>query len=160
MKWRPLSGALPAGFNYAGSHNPYSVAAYVRARLGLAGPAVAVSSACSSSAKVFASAWRMLTAGLIDAAVVGGVAGAAGPAAAGVGAFVEVVLDDLAQKVAGLGSVCGGVGGGKAHGAILGGCPGWGLRTETGVRTSGNTEDALSCHPCGCLVRYVPAGAR
>lgn len=69
----PLSGALPAGFNYAGSHNPYSVAAYVRARLGLAGPAVAVSSACSSSAKVFASAWRMLAAGLIDAAVVGGV---------------------------------------------------------------------------------------
>ena len=32
-----------------------------------------VSTACSSSAKVFASAARMLAAGLIDAAIVGGV---------------------------------------------------------------------------------------
>jgi len=32
--------------------------------------------------------------------VVRGVAGAACPAAAGVGAFVQVVFDDLAQKIA------------------------------------------------------------
>jgi 3-oxoacyl-[acyl-carrier-protein] synthase-1 len=69
----PLSGALPADFHYAGSHNPFSVAAFVQAYFGLAGPATAVSSACSSSAKVFASASRMLAAGLIDAAIVGGV---------------------------------------------------------------------------------------
>jgi 3-oxoacyl-[acyl-carrier-protein] synthase-1 len=69
----PASGALPAGLVYQGTHNPYSLAAFVRASLGLTGPAVAVSSACSSSAKVFASAWRMMAAGLIDAAVVGGV---------------------------------------------------------------------------------------
>ena len=41
--------------------------------LGLAGPAVVISSACSSSAKVFASAQRALAAGVIDAALVGGV---------------------------------------------------------------------------------------
>src|SRR5690606_25506781 len=40
---------------------------------GLSGPAATISSACSSSAKVFASARRMIQAGLIDAAVVGGV---------------------------------------------------------------------------------------
>jgi 3-oxoacyl-[acyl-carrier-protein] synthase-1 len=49
------------------------VADYVRQRCGLEGPAVAVSCACASSAKAFASARRMIDAGLIDAAVVGGV---------------------------------------------------------------------------------------
>jgi len=39
----------------------------------LEGPAVAVSCACASSAKVFGSARRMIEAGLIDAALVGGV---------------------------------------------------------------------------------------
>jgi len=69
----PQSGALPPGFRYAQTHNPYSPAAFVRAYFGLRGPATAISSACSSGAKVFASARRMLATGLIDAAIVGGV---------------------------------------------------------------------------------------
>jgi 3-oxoacyl-[acyl-carrier-protein] synthase I len=69
----PQTGALPAGFDYAGTHNTYSLAAYVHEVLGLEGPSAVVSSACSSSAKVFGSARRMIAAGLIDAAVVGGV---------------------------------------------------------------------------------------
>ncbi|MEP6789723.1 MAG: beta-ketoacyl-[acyl-carrier-protein] synthase family protein [Ramlibacter sp.] len=69
----PQTGALPASLVYRGSHNPYSVTDFVRAYLGLRGPGMSVSSACSSSGKAFASAWRMLDAGLIDAAVVGGV---------------------------------------------------------------------------------------
>lgn len=69
----PATGALPAGLVYSGSHNPYSLTGFVRAYLGLDGPATSISSACSSSGKVFASAWRMIDAGLIDAAVVGGV---------------------------------------------------------------------------------------
>ncbi|QFY44197.1 beta-ketoacyl-[acyl-carrier-protein] synthase family protein [Candidatus Methylospira mobilis] len=69
----PLSGALPADFVYHGTHNSFSLSAYVRARLGLSGPACVVSTACSSSAKVFASAQRMIASGMIDAAVVGGV---------------------------------------------------------------------------------------
>ena len=67
------TGALPASLYYADSHNTYSVAAYVRAALGLQGPACVVSTACSSSAKVFAAAARWLQLGVIDAAVVGGV---------------------------------------------------------------------------------------
>jgi len=67
------TGALPADFDYARTHNTYSVSGYVRARLALAGPAWTVSTACSSSAKVFGTAARMIAAGLIDAAVVGGV---------------------------------------------------------------------------------------
>ena len=69
----PQSGALPASFRYAQTHNTYSPAAFVRAYFALRGPAMAVSSACSSGAKAFGSARRMLEAGLIDAAVVGGV---------------------------------------------------------------------------------------
>jgi 3-oxoacyl-[acyl-carrier-protein] synthase-1 len=69
----PLTGELPAKFDYRGSHNSFSVADYVSRRFALAGPAVTVCTACSSSAKVFANAQRMLAAGMIDAAIVGGV---------------------------------------------------------------------------------------
>ncbi|HUG21960.1 beta-ketoacyl-[acyl-carrier-protein] synthase family protein, partial [Piscinibacter sp.] len=69
----PHSGALPPDFHYAQTHNTYSVAAFVRRALDLRGPAFVVSTACSSSAKVFGSAARMIELGLIDAAVVGGV---------------------------------------------------------------------------------------
>ena len=69
----PVTGALPPGLVYHGSHNPYSLSGFVRAYLSLTGPAASVSSACSSSGKVFASAWRMIEAGLVDAVVVGGV---------------------------------------------------------------------------------------
>jgi 3-oxoacyl-[acyl-carrier-protein] synthase-1 len=69
----PVTGALPAWLHYAQTHNTYSVARYVRAALGLHGPAYVVSTACSSSAKVFAAAQRLIEQGLVDAAVVGGV---------------------------------------------------------------------------------------
>jgi 3-oxoacyl-[acyl-carrier-protein] synthase-1 len=69
----PLSGALPTSFEYGSTHNSFSVADYVRRRCCLEGPAVAVSCACASSAKAFGSARRMIEAGLIDAALVGGV---------------------------------------------------------------------------------------
>jgi 3-oxoacyl-[acyl-carrier-protein] synthase-1 len=68
-----LSGALPEKFDYAGSHNSFSVVEFVSRLFGLTGPAVAVCTACSSSAKVFAAAQRMMAADQIDAALVGGV---------------------------------------------------------------------------------------
>ena len=68
----PVSGALPKAFEYGTTHNSFSVADYIRRRCRLEGPAVAVSSACASSAKVFGAARRMIEAGLIDAALVGG----------------------------------------------------------------------------------------
>lgn len=69
----PATGALPANFIYGTTHNIFSVADFTRHYFGLTGPAVVVSSACSSSARVFGSARRMIASGLIDAAVVGGV---------------------------------------------------------------------------------------
>ena len=69
----PITGALPASFSYRGTHNTFSVAAFLRELLDLEGPVVVVSTACSSSAKVFGNAQRMIEAGVIDAALVGGV---------------------------------------------------------------------------------------
>ena len=66
-------GALPADLRYRHAQNLYSLADFVRRSLGLEGPALAVSTACSSSAKVFAARARCIEAGVIDAAVVGGV---------------------------------------------------------------------------------------
>jgi 3-oxoacyl-[acyl-carrier-protein] synthase I len=65
-------GALPGDFDYAGTHNSFSLGRFVQRRLALQGPAVVVSTACSSSAKVFGTAARMIAAGACDAAVVGG----------------------------------------------------------------------------------------
>ena len=69
----PVTGALPPDFHYAETQNSYSLANFVTHYLGLNGPSFVVSSACSSSAKVFANAARMMTAGMCDAAIVGGV---------------------------------------------------------------------------------------
>jgi 3-oxoacyl-[acyl-carrier-protein] synthase I len=69
----PASGRLPADFHYAETQNSFSLAAFVQRSLGLTGPALVVSSACSSSAKVFGSAARVIAAGMCDAAIVGGV---------------------------------------------------------------------------------------
>jgi 3-oxoacyl-[acyl-carrier-protein] synthase-1 len=69
----PVTGALPASHSYSHTHSMFSVADFVRHYADLQGPAYVVSTACSSSAKVFGIAQRMMACGLIDAALVGGV---------------------------------------------------------------------------------------
>lgn len=64
---------MPEGFDQPEIHNPHSPAAFVAHWCGIGGPAITVSTACSSSAKVFGSAARWLTAGFVDAVLVGGV---------------------------------------------------------------------------------------
>lgn len=54
-------------------HSPHSLVAFVQGVLGTTGPACTVATACSSSAKVFAQAERLIRHGWADAAVVGGV---------------------------------------------------------------------------------------
>ena len=66
------AGELPSSFNYRqmeiGTAAPFAAAA-----LGVQGPAFTISTACTSSAKAFASARRLLQLQLCDAVVVGGV---------------------------------------------------------------------------------------
>lgn len=68
-----VDGAFPAAQQRPMVHTPHSLALFVQQALGLEGPAETISTACSSSAKVFASAERLIRLGLVDAAVVGGV---------------------------------------------------------------------------------------
>jgi 3-oxoacyl-[acyl-carrier-protein] synthase-1 len=65
--------ALPGWFDQRRTQNIYSIAAFTALRLGLRGPSLAISTACSSSAKVFAAARRAIVSGACDAAVIGGV---------------------------------------------------------------------------------------
>ena len=71
----PVTNKLPATFIPRGEYtqDTFSVAHFVRKYLGLTGPAVVISTACSSSAKVFATASRYIESGLCEAVVVGGV---------------------------------------------------------------------------------------
>ncbi len=68
----PGTGALPDDYHYAETQNVFSLGEFVRRYCGLNGPVSVVSSACSSGAKVFGNAARMISAGVCDAAVVGG----------------------------------------------------------------------------------------
>ena len=66
-------GRLPADLHHTAIHTPHSLTAFVAAALDIGGPCLTLSTACSSSAKVFASAERLIRLGLVDAAIVGGV---------------------------------------------------------------------------------------
>jgi 3-oxoacyl-[acyl-carrier-protein] synthase-1 len=67
------AGRMPADLSRPAIHTPHSLTAFVAAALGIEGPCLTISTACSSSAKVFASAERLMRLGIVDAAVVGGV---------------------------------------------------------------------------------------
>jgi 3-oxoacyl-[acyl-carrier-protein] synthase I len=67
------TGELPKTYKYKETQNSFSVASFVQKYFRLGGPALVVSTACSSSAKVFAEASRFMKSGFCDAAIVGGV---------------------------------------------------------------------------------------
>ncbi len=69
---RDASGRLPPDFHYAETHNSFSVGRFAARLLDITGPAVVVSAACATTAKAFGNAARMIEAGIIDAAIVGG----------------------------------------------------------------------------------------
>ena len=70
---RLVDGKFPADLARPRVHTPHSLGAFIEAATGLQGPCVTVATACSSSAKVFAQAARLIQVGLVDAALVGGV---------------------------------------------------------------------------------------
>jgi 3-oxoacyl-[acyl-carrier-protein] synthase-1 len=67
------AGRFPPQWSDARLNTPHAIAMFASQALGLEGPALTVSTACSSSAKAFAVAARWLALGLADAVVVGGV---------------------------------------------------------------------------------------
>ncbi len=65
--------SLPDWYSYQNTHNVYSLPHYICRKYGITGISEIISTACSSSAKVFASAARAIELGLCDTAIVGGV---------------------------------------------------------------------------------------
>jgi 3-oxoacyl-[acyl-carrier-protein] synthase I len=68
---REKTGHWPMGYHYR-QQEISNLSEFSARFFGLTGPAYTVATACSSSAKVFASARRLIRAGLADAAIVGG----------------------------------------------------------------------------------------
>jgi len=67
------SGCISEEYQQPEMHSLHSPGFFVSAAMGLKGPTMTISTACSSSAKVFASASRWISHGLVDAVLVGGV---------------------------------------------------------------------------------------
>jgi 3-oxoacyl-[acyl-carrier-protein] synthase-1 len=64
---------LPTDYDMQRQHNFYAFCELLKHVTGITGPSYVVSTACSSSAKVFASAVRLMAADIVDAVLVGGV---------------------------------------------------------------------------------------
>lgn len=68
-----LGNGIPSTYSYRTQHDFAAFAELVAQVAGVKGPCYVVSTACSSSGKVAASAQRLIEAGVIDAALVGGI---------------------------------------------------------------------------------------
>ncbi|HEY0178035.1 MAG TPA: beta-ketoacyl-[acyl-carrier-protein] synthase family protein [Dokdonella sp.] len=72
--YRELDGGrFPEHLRRPHLHTPHALGLFLEAALGTRGPCLTVATACSSSAKVFAKAERLLRLGIADAAIVAGV---------------------------------------------------------------------------------------
>ena len=68
-----MEGSLPDGYDLFRQHTFGAILHVVRELSGATGPSWMASTACTSSAKPLASAARMISVGMIDAAIVGGI---------------------------------------------------------------------------------------
>ncbi len=66
------TGTFPSDYDLYKRHSLHAAVDFVAARAGIRGPRYALSTACSSSGKVFAAAQRLLRASVVDAVLVGG----------------------------------------------------------------------------------------
>ncbi|HEY6893373.1 MAG TPA: beta-ketoacyl-ACP synthase [Rhodanobacteraceae bacterium] len=64
---------MPERLRHTALHTPHSLGLFLEAALGTRGPCLTVATACSSSAKIFAKAERMIRLGVADAAILAGV---------------------------------------------------------------------------------------
>ncbi|HZF98718.1 MAG TPA: beta-ketoacyl-[acyl-carrier-protein] synthase family protein [Pseudoxanthomonas sp.] len=73
LEGEPGAQRFPSDLDRPIVHTPHSLGDFVREATGLRGLCITVATACSSSAKVFGQAARLIQAGIADAALVGGV---------------------------------------------------------------------------------------
>lgn len=72
FNWKQ-TGEIPKTYNFTHQHDMGSIARFIGALSGVKGPTYTLSTACSSSAKVFAAAKGLLDLGVCDAVITGGV---------------------------------------------------------------------------------------
>ncbi len=72
FQWRD-DGTVPDDFDFHRQHDFNGLGELLSKLSGIDGPTYTLSTACSSSGKVMAAAWRLIEADVIDAALVGGV---------------------------------------------------------------------------------------
>jgi 3-oxoacyl-[acyl-carrier-protein] synthase-1 len=89
-------GRYPSDLRRPIIHTPHSLGDFVQHALGLTGMSVTLATACSSSAKVFAQAERLIRTGIADAVVVGGVDTLCGSVLFGFNSL-ELVSPDLCR---------------------------------------------------------------
>jgi 3-oxoacyl-[acyl-carrier-protein] synthase-1 len=70
---RDAQGELPATYVHAKKSHPFATTSFLRTYLELAGPAMTIATACSSSAKAFITASHWLDLDVCDAVLVGGI---------------------------------------------------------------------------------------
>jgi 3-oxoacyl-[acyl-carrier-protein] synthase I len=64
---------MPVNLRRSEVHTPHSLGIFLEHALGTLGPCLTTATACSSSAKIFATAERMIRLGIVDAAILAGV---------------------------------------------------------------------------------------
>lgn len=70
---RLVDGRMPDDLRRPPVHTPHSLGIFLEQALGTRGPCLTTATACSSSAKIFAKAERMIRLGVVDAAVLVGI---------------------------------------------------------------------------------------
>lgn len=70
---RQQDGEMPPDLRRPEVHTPHSLGLFLASVLGTRGPCLTTATACSSSAKIFAKAERLIRLGVVDAAVLAGV---------------------------------------------------------------------------------------
>ncbi len=109
---RAVTGGFPEHLSNAALHTLHSLTAFVQEALAIQGPSYTLSTACSSSAKAFCAAERLLRLNLVDAVVVGGVDSLCGSVLYGFNALQLVSHDpcrpfDINRKGINLGEAAG-----------------------------------------------------
>ena len=148
------NGQFPADLARSNIHTPHSLGGFLQEALGLDGPCVTVATACSSSAKVFGQAARLIDAGFADAAVVGGVDSLCGSVLYGFNSLQLVSQQPCRPFDA------------ARDGLTLGEAAGYALLERTGeglrLRGYGESSDAhhmSAPHPDGLGARLAMQGA-
>lgn len=107
-----VTGKFPEHLSNAALHTLHSLTGFVQEALEIHGPSYTLSTACSSSAKAFCAAERLLRLNLVDAVVVGGVDSLCGSVLYGFNALQLVSPDpcrpfDIARQGINLGEAAG-----------------------------------------------------